>query len=104
METYRAGTHALDVRPHEEACSWSLWPTGPPGATNRRIPFTLSGSRSATTAPFTIGNGRDITWSYRCPADALIGDFTVNVHPDPFTIHDYDGRGSGVEHFDSGGT
>ena len=48
--------------------------------------------------------GWDITWSYRC-SDPLFGDFKVNVHPDrTYAILDTDGRGSGVEHFDAGGT
>jgi hypothetical protein len=103
-ETYRAGTSQIRVRPSDQACRWSLRATGTPGAPNRRVPFTLSGSGSTTTAPFTVHGGWDITWSYRC-SDALFGDFQVNVHPGlEYAIHDFDGKGSGVEHFDTGGT
>jgi hypothetical protein len=104
VEAYQAGTHALNVQT-DDACRWSLRATGPPGARNLRVPFTLSGSRSATTAPFTVRGGWDIAWSYRCSGDALFGGFEVNVHPDrPYAIMDHDGGGSGVEHLDSGGT
>ena len=103
-ETYRAGTSQIRVRPSDEACRWSLRATGTPGAPNRRVPFTLNGSGSTTTAPFTVHGGWDIAWSYRC-SDELFGDFEVNVHPGlEYAIHDFDGKGSGVEHFDTGGT
>jgi hypothetical protein len=103
-ESYQGGTSVINVRPSDGACRWSLRATGTPGAPNRRVPFTLSGSGSSTTAPFIVHGGWDITWSYRC-SDPLFGDFKVNVHPDrAYAILDTDGKGSGVEHFDTGGT
>jgi hypothetical protein len=78
-ETYLGGTNLIHVRPSDEACRWSLRATGTPGAPNRRVPFTLSGSGSASTAPFTVHGGWDIKWSYRCsdersrPATAAAG-------------------------------
>jgi hypothetical protein len=104
VEHYQAGAYALEVRA-DNACRWSLRATGPPGASNRRVPFTVSGSGQATTAPFTVHGGWDIHWSYRCPGDPLLGDFQLDVHPDrPLAVLDYGNGGDGVEHMDSGGT